>query len=244
MKFNHFLKRITEDAHYLHEEGIQYAEYHARRFYITYETCIKYLKKGDRVLSLGAGCGTVEKMLTEWGVEVTVVDFEGAIEKWSSYFRYLGIQTCSANLIRDELDLPLNYFDLLLCSEIIEHIPMAPQDQLINANKHVKKGGTIIVTTPNLGSILHIVKLLFMKPVFEVPEKTFGEVNLENQATHRREYLPAEINDSIRKLGYLPIRTIYFFYTYHPGLLMRVLSVFGKIIPRFRPGMLLVGTKI
>ncbi len=243
MKFNQFLKRITEDVQYLQEEGTQYAEYHARRFYITYETCIKYLKKGDRVLSLGAGCGTVEKMLTEWGVEVTVVDFEGAIEKWKSYFSYLGIKYCGANLIKDKLDLPHNFFDMLLCSEIVEHIPQAPQEQLLNVNSHVKTGGTVIITTPNLGSIIHIVKLLFMKPIFEVPEKTFGEVNLENQAVHRREYLPSEINYSFKKLGFNPVKTIYFFYTYHPGFLMRVLSFSAILIPRFRPGMLLVGSK-
>jgi 2-polyprenyl-3-methyl-5-hydroxy-6-metoxy-1,4-benzoquinol methylase len=243
MNFSQFLKRITEDAQYLQEEGIQYAEYHARRFYITYETCIKYLKKGDQVLSIGAGCGIVEKMLKEWGAEVTVVDFEAGIERWSSYFSFLGIKTYSANLIKDKLNLPYNYFDMLLCSEIVEHIPQSPQEQLQNVNGHIKIGGVVVVTTPNLGSILHIVKLLFMRPIFEVPEKTFGEVNFENQAIHRREYLPSEINYSFTKLGYKPIKTIYFFYTYHPGLLMKILSLFGKIIPRFRPGILLIGSK-
>jgi len=243
MEFKQFLKRITEDVQYLHEEGVQYAEYHARRFYVTYETCITYLKKGDRVLSIGAGSGTVEKMLAEWGVEVTVVDFEGAIERYSTYFKYLGIRTCVANLIKDKLDLPANYFDMVLCSEVVEHIPLAPQEQLRNVTSHIKKFGIVIVTTPNLGSIVHIVKLLFMKPIFEVPEKTFGEVNFENQAVHRREYLPSEIIYSYNKMGFNHIKTVYFYYTYHPGTLLRILSFFGVIIPRFRPGMMLIGSK-
>jgi len=243
MHFGQFLKRITEDGQFLQDEGIQYAEYHARRFYITYKTCIKYLKKGERVLSIGAGSGTVEKMLTAWGVEVTVVDFESAIEKYSMYFNYLGIKTCIANLIKDKLDLPENYFDMILCSEVVEHIPLAPQEQLQNVNRHLKMGGRVIITTPNLGSIIHIVKLLFMKPIFEVPEKTFGEVNFENQAVHRREYLPSEIIYSYNKLGLEHIQTKFFFYTYHPGLLMKILSFTTMLIPRFKPGMLLVGLK-
>jgi 2-polyprenyl-3-methyl-5-hydroxy-6-metoxy-1,4-benzoquinol methylase len=243
MSYSEFLKEITSDHQYLNEEAIAYARYHGRRLYITYKYCIKYLKKGDKVLSIGAGIGSVEKMLAAWGAEVTVVDFEAGIEPLQEYYDHLGIKTCAANLYKDPLTLPPDYFNLLLCSEVIEHVPMAPQQQLVNIRPYLHSGAAVIITTPNLGSILHIARLLVMRPILEVPEKTFGEVNAENQAVHRREYLPSEIRYAFRKAGLEPVTTRYFFYTNKLSFSLLILFVFGSIIPRFRPGMLLVAKK-
>ena len=243
MNYREFIKEITSDHTYLNKEELAYAAYHGKRFYLTYKQCIRYLKKGDKVLSIGAGIGSIEKMLAAWGAEVTVVDFEAGIEQLQPYYDHLGIKTCAANVFNDSLNLPKDHFNLLLCSEIIEHVPMAPQRQLQNILPHIRAGAIAIITTPNLGSILHIGRLLFMKPILEVPEKTFGEVNAENQAIHRREYLPSEIREAYRKAGFKPVATHYFFYTNKWSLSFLFLVVFGLLIPRFRPGMLLVGQK-
>ena len=244
MNYTEFLKEITSDSQYLDDEELAYARYHARRFFITYKFCIKYLKKGDKVLSIGAGIGSVEKMLASWGAELTVVDFESGIENLQEYYDHLGIKTCAANLFSDPLNLPKDYFNRLLCSEVIEHVPMAPQYQLRNIEPHLRSRALVIITTPNLGSILHIGRLLFMKPILDLPEKTFGEVNAENQAIHRREYLPSEIRDSCEKAGFKPVATKYFFYTDKLSFSTLILFIFGYIVPRFRPGMLLAGEKI
>ncbi len=241
MTYRMFLKEITSDSEYLSESDIAYARYHGRRLYTTFKACIRHLKKGDKVLSVGAGIASVEKMLISWGAEVTVIDFESTIETFRKYYNHLGIKSCSGNLFTDHLNLQKGYFNLLLFSEVVEHIPMDPSIQIQNIQPYLASKGIVIVTTPNLGSILHIGKLLFMKPIMEVPEKTFGKVDAENQATHRREYLPSEIKRSYLRAGFRPVCTKYFFYTDKMSFPLIFSFLFGAVIPRFRPGMLLVG---
>jgi 2-polyprenyl-3-methyl-5-hydroxy-6-metoxy-1,4-benzoquinol methylase len=243
MTYRKFLKAITSDSEYLSASEIAYARYHGRRLFTTFKTCIKYLKKGDKVLSVGAGIASVEKMLVLWGAEVTVVDFDLVIATYDKYYRGLGIKSYSGNLLTDHLDLPKGYYNLLLFSEVVEHIPMDPSIQIQNLQPHLASKGITIVTTPNLGSILHIGRLLFMRPIMEAPEKTFGKVDAENQATHRREYLPSEIRRSYLNAGIRPVYTKYLFYTDKISLSLIFSFLFGAVIPRFRPGMLLVGEK-
>ena len=244
MRYKEFVKKITEDVDYYKQEGADYNLYHARRFYKTYKVCSRYLKKGNRIMSLGAGTACVEKILSqENNVEVTVVDFPEVIEGERAYYEYLGFKMIAANLSEDQLNLPHDYFDLLLFSEVVEHVPVPPQDQLRKFDACVKKNGKLVITTPNLGSIMHIIKLLLMQPLLEPPERTFSKVIAENQAVHRREYMPREIVDAFKKIDYRHILTEYFLYTYPKKLHLKLLYAVTSIIPRFKLGMLLVGEK-
>lgn len=243
MKHRHFLGQILSDKDYFVDEEIDYIRYHSRRFYYTYKQCRKYLRSGMKVLSVGAGLACIEKMLIRLGVEVTVVDFPAAIHQNRSYYKHLGIHTCAADFMSHPIDLPENEFDFLLCSEVIEHIPMAPLDQLQKIRPLLKPSAVAIITTPNMGSILHIGRLLLMQPIMEDPSRTFGEVNAANQAIHRREYLPREIETSYRQAGFNPIGKKFFFYTQKPSISLLLLLLVGLPIPRFRQGMLLVAQK-
>ena len=229
------------DHDFFSKEDIAYINYHGRRFHYTYKKCIPHLKPGMKCLSVGAGIASIEKMLVEYGVEVTVVDFPAAIDHFAAYYKKLGIRTVRANFVSDTLDLPENHFDFLLFSEIIEHIPMAPYIQLQKIRPLLKPSGVALITTPNMGSILHIGRLLFMRPIMADASLTFGSVSEENQAVHRREYLPVEIEQSWLLAGFRPIAKKFFYYSQKPSLSLAVLLAFGLFIPRFRQGMLLIG---
>lgn len=245
MKYKEFLKRINEDRTYINDMTVGYNTYHARRFYVTYLECAKHLRAGDKLLSIGAGSAPIEKILSqELGVRVTVIDFPELVDAFAPYYRFLGFDMYRADLTRDSLRFPAQHFDMLLASEIVEHVPKALYDQLHVFTSFMKTTGKIVITTPNLGSFVHILKLLFMKPIMPPAEKVFSNVQFENQDIHRREYLPVELLKEFEKLGYAKVSTRFFFYTYPDRLIKKLLNAAGTIIPRFRPGMMLTAAKI
>ena len=202
------------------------------------------MKKGDKVLSIGAGIGGIEKMLqTELGVQITIVDFAEIIEQFRPLYERYNMTPVTADLSKDELPLPKEHYDMLLQSEVIEHLPVAPYDQIMKFKPYIRKGGLFVVTTPNLGSVLHLASLMAMQPIFVEPEKMFSPVGVENQGVHRREYLPVEIKDAFTKAGFDTVHVSYFYYTYQRSLKLKVLYFMGHLVKRFRPGMLLVGKK-
>ncbi len=244
MTYSDFLKRITEDKNYLNEPSLAYNRYHARRFYKTYKTCAQNLKRGDKVLSIGAGGAPIEKILAEdIGVEITVVDFPDLINYFEPYYNFLGFKMLGADLTKNDIIWPEAYFDMLLASEVIEHIPKSPYQQLSTFHNSIKKNGKIIITTPNLGSILHIGRLLMMKTINPDPDKFFSEVGFDNQEVHRREYMPSELITDFGKLSYKHLLTQFFYYTYPEGIGHKIVYLIGDLIPRFRSGMLLVCEK-
>lgn len=244
MKHSYFYSKLIEDKQYISDDEMEYINYHSRRFLDTYKLCVKYLKKGDKVLSIGAGFGSIEKMLVqEQGVEVTIVDFPDTIADYKEVYDKNGIKSISADLTKDKLDLPHDHYDMLLQSEVIEHLPIPPAEQILKFKPYIKTGGLFVITTPNLGSILHIAQLLFMQPIMPTPEKMFSPVAVENQGVHRREYLPVEIHEAFNKVDFSDIHTSFFFYTYPKSLALKILYGIGAIIPRFRPGMFLIGKK-
>lgn len=244
MRHSTFFSSLMEDEKYMSHDEVDYIKYHSRRFLDTYNACIKHLKKGDKVLSIGAGFGSIEKVLVEqYGVEVTIVDFPDTIAQYKEVYDKNNIISIPADLTKDVLDLPNSHYDMLLQSEVIEHLPVAPSEQILKFKRYIKTGGLFVVTTPNLGSILHIVQLLFMQAIFPEPEKTFSPVSVENQGVHRREYLPVEIRDAFTKAGFSNTYLSYFYYTFPKSIALRILYGIGTFIPRFRPGMLLIGKK-
>jgi SAM-dependent methyltransferase len=77
----------------------------------------------------------------------------------------------------NRLDYPDNYFDIVIASQIIEHL-VNPDHLILEARRVLKKGGIIIIVTPNLASWLNRgLLLLGFQPFFtEVStfDKTLG----------------------------------------------------------------------
>lgn len=244
MTRSYFYNKIIEDRQYYSDDIVDYVNYHARRFKDTYQEAIRFLKKGDKVLSIGAGCGCIEKMLqTEFGAQVTIVDFPDMIALYKDFYAKYGITAIAADLTKDELPLETSHYDMLLQSEVIEHLPIAPAEQITKFRKYIKTAGFFLVTTPNQGSVLHLAKLLFMQPLLPPAELTFAPVSFENEGIHRREYMPIEIKEAFTKAGFENVHLSYFYYTYPESLALRILYGMGTFIGRFRPGMTLIGKK-
>lgn len=243
MNYQQFIKRILEDEKYLDENALWYTRKHARRFFSTYKFCLKNLKSGARILSIGAYYGSIEKMLKEaLNAEITVVDFPDSVELQKDYYDFLGFKYVGIDLSKGLSGLPENYFDMIIYTEVIEHIPTSPYNQIKPFDKFLTKGGKIVISTPNLSSIVHIAKLFMKIPLYDKPDKFFSPIGQENLQVHRREYMPSELTEAFDQMGYSSNYS-FFIYNEPKSLQYRLMYIIGNIIPRFREGILIVGTK-
>jgi len=95
-----------------------------------------FVKKGDRILDIGANDRTLERQLSSAGLEV----------------EYLSLDV-DRNLKHDYygLDEIKGSFDVITSFEVIEHIsPSEIMDLFKAAQKHLKRDGYFVISTPNV----------------------------------------------------------------------------------------------
>lgn len=244
MNYKEFIEQILEDKEYLNEDAQFYVRKHARRFFYTYKKCLALLKPGDKVLSIGGFHCSIEKMLKKAiDIEVVVTDYPESIKMQKKYYDFLNFRYKGIDLAQGLEGMEQNYYNLVIYTEVIEHIPLPPYEQLQPFDPLLKKGGHILITTPNLSSIVHIAKLIMKIPHYDTPDKFFSSISKENLQVHRREYMPQEIIEAFDKMNYTN-ELYYFIYNEPKSIQYRLMYIIGNIIPRFREGMLIVGTKI
>ncbi len=116
-------------------------------------------KPGGILLDIGCFNGSKSVLLCQAARcnEAVGIDFlpEKLVEA-----RERGLQTLEADL-NTELPLPLpsQSFDIIVCSEVIEHL-FSPDDLLDEMKRLLKPDGYILLTTPNLASWKNRVALL------------------------------------------------------------------------------------
>ena len=117
----------------------------------TLEASVFYLEalRGGCLLEVGCGNGTALKSMQKKGWSVTGVDFD---EEAVKNARNKGLDVrhgqLSAQRFADDS------FDAVVMSHVIEHVPL-PGELLRECRRVLKKGGTLIVLTPNADSRGH-----------------------------------------------------------------------------------------
>lgn len=100
-----------------------------------------------RILDVGCGNGSfVAIPLARSGFQVVGIDVH---QESIDHARILAEKTPTANfLVRDVTDLQHAPFDVIILSEVLEHV-REPKSLLLDSLRHLKRNGIMIVTTPN-----------------------------------------------------------------------------------------------
>jgi SAM-dependent methyltransferase len=93
----------------------------------------------------------------------------------------------SFNLETDPFPFEDGEFDLVLFCEIIEHLLVDPLHALREINRTLKPGGTLVLTTPNVGRLECVLRLITGENIYH-PYSGHGPYG-----RHNREYMPHEI---------------------------------------------------
>lgn len=109
-----------------------------------------------RLLDAGAGTGELSDALSKIGFEVTPCDISPRDFKYGN---------CKKVDLNQDLPYGKAEFDHMVCSEVVEHIEN-PHHLLREANRVLKRGGTLVISTPNIANVFSRVKFLFIGKFF------------------------------------------------------------------------------
>jgi len=109
----------------------------------------RYGRRGARLLEVGSGMGHLVGQLTDtfdtYGIDVN----QWAVSKSKEVAPKSHLQTASAQ----ELPFRDNSFNVVIIKHIVEHLP-EPQKAIQEIGRVTEPGGTLILATPNLDSLL------------------------------------------------------------------------------------------
>ena len=111
------------------------------------------LAKG-KILDLGCGDGDYSRRLKELGFEVTSGDIDAARFKYKNEIEF---KHCD---ITKEMPFADNTFDYVLLMEVVEHL-RNPYTVIQEINRIIKKGGSLILSTPNILSLKSRLRFMF-----------------------------------------------------------------------------------
>lgn len=213
-----------------------YLESQLNRLYQIYKVCCQCLSPKDRILSIGAGSAYLESILSlHHNILVEIVDFPEMIEMNKVHYDNSGFKSISKNILDIvESDIPFRCYDLILSSEVIEHLPESPSKHIGRFKEGLKAEGFFLISTPNLGRLSAILALFMMNPILPAPEKSFDIVSFDNEGVHRREYMPVEIESAFMANGLTHMFTWYANPRVSKYWSKRIIYGWAGLIPRLR----------
>ena len=159
------------------------------------------------LLELGAAPGALSVSLAAAGYRVTAIDLGEASDAWgdqnegtmASSFEEAGIQLVLQDLESTPYSFADESFDVVLLTEVLEHLREYPARVLIEARRLLRPGGILLVTTPNAASIPQRVRLALGRSVYSpLDDWIFGLPH----ARHAREYTVRELGDLLGHAGF------------------------------------------
>jgi 2-polyprenyl-3-methyl-5-hydroxy-6-metoxy-1,4-benzoquinol methylase len=151
-----------------------------------------------RALEVGPGSGVYLPLLAELFAEVTASDVE---QSFLVHAAGLAAEHPNVRAVQDDVTasaLPARHFDVVLCSEVIEHIGDSSA-ALREIHRILKPGGTLLLSTPlpasplevtskvaYLPGVVRVVRAIYREPVLDP-----GHINLLPEAEVRRQLAAA-----------------------------------------------------
>lgn len=197
-----------------------------------------------KVLDLACGVNLLGK---------TFSDNVYAIDTSKEAIRFARKNGINAKLgdVEKKFDYPNNYFDIVIASQIIEHL-VNPDHLILEAKRVLKKGGIIIIITPNLASWLNRGLLLFgFQPFFtEVStiDKTLGIkfirkfTKVRSTVGHLRLFTPGALKDILELHEFKVSKTAGMEFSPFPFPL-NLLDIVFSISPSLGSNIIIVGIK-
>lgn len=181
-------------------EGFEYAVENSGRYADTLDLAQRYVGAGTAVVDLGMYPGHLALLLKRnRGAAVTGLSYAHTVS-FSARMRLEGIPVHEADIAREDPPLPAGSFDVALCTEIVEHLDR-PLPLLVRANRLLRPGGTLILSTPNHAALKCRLNLLAGRPANGHLFGT-GHVYQMNEWVHRREYTAGELRRLLEPVGF------------------------------------------
>jgi glycosyltransferase involved in cell wall biosynthesis/SAM-dependent methyltransferase len=196
----------------MNEESRGYIETHRARLLRTLEITPRGGPE-DRVLEMGTYIQITPALRSRLGYGEVRGSYYGPAGQ-TVEVRRLSVDgeefTCDVDLFdaeRDRFPYADEHFATVLCCELIEHLPSDPMHMMSEINRILRRGGHLVLTTPNITSLRALAAAIqgyhpAFFPAYIRPKKP-GE---EADARHNREYTPREIAQLLADSGFEMVR--------------------------------------
>lgn len=144
-----------------------------------------------KVLELGCGNGATGALALAEGKCGAYVGIE-MFEPMAAEAKQVLTQVLVGDVAGLELDFPPDHFDVLICSEVLEHL-IDPEAVLRKLLRHVKPGGLVLASSPNVAHYSVILNLLRAR--FDYA----GSGNMDR--THLRWFTPTSYRRMFEDVG-------------------------------------------
>jgi 2-polyprenyl-3-methyl-5-hydroxy-6-metoxy-1,4-benzoquinol methylase len=172
------------------------------------------VRGGERALEIGPGAGIYLPWLARHYDQVVASDVE---ESYLEHARLLTAEYRNLRLVVDDITrsrLPEKSFDLVLCSEVLEHLAESAA-ALTRMRRLLKPGGTLILSTPQRYSLLEMTARIALLPgiinlvrgVYRESVLETGHINLltEREITRELKQAGFMIRQTFKSGCYLPL---------------------------------------
>lgn len=148
----------------------------------------------NRVLEIGAGGGDTileikKKNLAQEVVGIELNEIENSNQNNQLIDRFI-----FGNIEEIKIDLPKNYFDVILCGDVLEHL-MDPWRLTKSTLSFIKPGGVLIVSCPNIRHYSALLSIYFKGRFDYKDEGLFDK-------THLRFFCKANLNEMLAASGF------------------------------------------
>lgn len=156
---------------------------------------------GKSAVEVGVGCGIFVQFLADCGASVTAIDINQSFLDNVAGLPGVSVLNCDATN-----PLPIDPADLVLCTEVLEHVPAARSQAMLHSFfAALKPGGTLILTTPQKYSTVELMAGLFKFPLLlRIAQKLYGHAE---ELGHINLMTRSELTRQIAKAGFVVEQT-------------------------------------
>ena len=153
----------------------------------------EWCRQGSTILDLGAQPFIISCALKRMGYNVVAIDIDP--EPYMRIAKACNVDVVRCDLERDELG--ISNADCAVFTEVLEHLHYYYVPLVLNKiNRALKRGGVLILTTPNIASLFRRLRLLLgIQPIYHY---------------HVREYTMREVISLLREAGFEITKAYYF----------------------------------
>jgi len=241
-----FKKIPTKNVVISEDEKITYLQRAFKRIIVTLS--LMPSKTKAKVLDLGVSPYFLALLIKEifkydvTGIQSPNVRWPGEEIKITKGEKINGIPEYYCNVEKDKLPFKDKTFDIVICTEIIEHLLQDPLFMLKEIRRVLKKDGTVILSTPNAINLYSRMRLLFGRNIYAgySPYGPYGR--------HNREFTVDELRTLFKKAK-LEIHQVILLNKssagmrreYEKSLVINfIYSLLTKLIPVFRENIFIV----
>lgn len=188
--------------------------------------------RGGPILELGSVPCHLTLLLKQLGYPCIGVDL--APERCADRILSAGLDVRRCDIETEPLPFASASFELVLFSEVFEHLRIDPLFTLSEINRVLRAGGVLLLSTPNLYAAQRIGKFLLGRG-FNDPLAEFMKLRLIGHMGHVREYTSAEMRRLLAFGGFAIESLRYDHYHYPASRRGRAARALFAVLPeRFR----------